>query len=121
MVIAVVGTTFSKAIVQLDYNINQNYISSTLCENRNKPACCCRGKCFLKKQLQKDEGSDKNKSASTKDKFDINLFCELNNGNEQNAFIFKKNFSDNYLLKNLSSQLSSVFHPPGTTSGFSLI
>jgi hypothetical protein len=113
MLIAVIGSTFSKAIVQLDYTINKNYIASTLCENRSKPACCCHGKCFLKKQLQKDEANDKNKSVNTKDKFDINLFCESSNQNEQGAVIFKKSFSDNYLLKNLSPLISSVFHPPG--------
>jgi len=111
--IAVTGTTFSKAIVQLDYTINQKYIASTLCENRNKPACCCHGKCFLKKQLQKDESTDKNKSANTRDKFDTSLFCETNNQNASGGFIFTKNFSDNYLLNNSSSFISSVFHPPG--------
>jgi hypothetical protein len=113
MVIAVIGTTFSKAIVQLDYNINQNYIASTLCENRDKPACCCRGKCFLKKQMQKDEDSGKNNVPASKDKFDVSLFCEAVSKNNFNNSIADKLFSDHYLIKKYTASLSSVFHPPG--------
>ncbi len=113
MLLAILGATFNKAIALLDYKLNENYIASTLCENKDKPACCCHGKCFLKKQLQKDEGNDKNTSSNTKDKFDVSLFCETSNQNEFSEFNFTKKFSDNYLLKNSSAFISSVFHPPG--------
>jgi hypothetical protein len=113
MVIAVIGTTFSKAVVQLDYNINQNYIASTLCENRNKPACCCHGKCFLKKQMQKDEDPGKNNVPVSKDKFDVSLFCEAVSTNDFNNSIPDKLFSDHYLVKKYTALLSPVFHPPG--------
>lgn len=35
----------------LDYVINYDYISTQLCENRNKPELLCNGKCYLKKEL----------------------------------------------------------------------
>ena len=113
MLFAISCATFNKAIALLDFKLNENYIATTLCENKNKPACCCHGKCFLKKQLQKGEDNDKNKSANSRDKFDVSLFWETNNQNDHTAFNFKKIFSDNYLLKNPSSFISSVFHPPG--------
>jgi hypothetical protein len=112
MLIAISCATFNKAIALIDFKLNQNYIATTLCENKDKPACCCHGKCFLKKQLQKDEDSDKNKSSNSKDKFEVSLFCETANQHEQIEFNPAKNFSDNYLLKKSSSFISSVFHPP---------
>jgi len=59
LLIAVAGSTFNKAIILLDYNLNKNFIATSLCENRDKPKCCCQGKCYLKKQLQKDEPGKK--------------------------------------------------------------
>lgn len=46
-------------ILQAFYNLgvtvywmaNQNYIARELCENRDKPAMKCNGKCYLKKKL----------------------------------------------------------------------
>jgi hypothetical protein len=113
MLIAIAGTTFSKAIALLDYKLNENYIVTTLCENRDKPACCCHGKCFLKKQLQKDEDASKNSLPFSKDKFDVSLFCENDSKNYYKNQIAEKIFSDKYLLKKYSTVLSSIFHPPG--------
>ena len=111
LLIAVAGSTFNKAIALLDYSLNKNFIAATLCENRNKPACCCHGKCYLKKQLQKDE-TGKNTSTVAKEKIDIVLFCE--NG-PQNYFDHSAHpglLFPGYVLKQYSTSLSSVFHPP---------
>ncbi|HLY71303.1 MAG TPA: hypothetical protein VKR53_16330 [Puia sp.] len=112
MIAAIAGTTFSKAIALLDYQLNKNYIAATLCENRNKPACCCHGKCFLKKQLQKDEESGKNNTPVSKDKFDVSLFCESDSRGYFNDRIAENKYSCFYLLKKYSAGFSSIFHPP---------
>lgn len=39
--------------------MNQAKIAKTLCENRNQPKKHCDGKCYLKKQMTKDEKKDK--------------------------------------------------------------
>ncbi|HVM87509.1 MAG TPA: hypothetical protein VMT76_04930 [Puia sp.] len=117
MLISVFGTTFSKVVVQLDYSINQKYIAAALCENRNKPKCCCHGKCFLKKQLQKDEGNDKNRPSNTKEKFEVSLFCETTTQKDTTEINIKNNFRENYLLKKSSPLISPVFHPPGVAQG----
>jgi hypothetical protein len=112
LLIAVAGSTFNKAVVMLDYHFNQKYIAATLCENRDKPACCCKGKCFLKKQLQKDEDNGKNNLPPSKDKSDILFFCEQH---VDLSFVTQKNSSIHaaYLLKKYSASLTPVFHPPG--------
>ena len=112
LLIAVAGSSFNKVIVMLDYHFNQKYIEATLCENRNKPSCCCKGKCFLKKQLQKDEDGGKNNLPPAKDKSDILFFCE-----HQLDILFTKEKNSSiragYLLKKYSAALTPVFHPPG--------
>jgi hypothetical protein len=61
--------TFSKWLVILQYEINKDYIANNLCVNRAKPACCCKGKCFLQKKLAADEDQQQSsgKSAYQKD------------------------------------------------------
>ena len=113
MLIAIAGTTFSKSIALLDYQLNEKYIASTLCENRGKPACCCHGKCFLKKQLQKDEETGKSKLPFTRDKFESSLFWQETSRNFLQIPGLEKNFSDFYLPRHYNSFLSPVFHPPG--------
>jgi len=38
--------------------MNQTQIAATLCENKAKPALECDGKCYLRKQIQKQEQKD---------------------------------------------------------------
>ena len=45
--------SFVKLGVVIWYQCNKEYISTTLCENRDKPAMKCCGKCVLRQQLRK--------------------------------------------------------------------
>jgi hypothetical protein len=46
----------------IQYNLFENYIAENLCANRYDENSCCRGKCFLEKQIKSvtetDEPSD---------------------------------------------------------------
>ena len=42
----------------IEYYSNKEYIASVLCENRDKPALACNGKCYLEKQLKKANNHD---------------------------------------------------------------
>ena len=45
------------------FEINQEYIAATLCENKDKPELVCCGKCVLTKELKKaDDREEKNKN-----------------------------------------------------------
>lgn len=37
----------------LEYYANYDYVATVLCENRDKPAMACNGKCYLQKQIAK--------------------------------------------------------------------
>lgn len=54
--ILLIGTqTFSKWCLILEYQINRDFISKTLCVNRSTPMSCCKGKCYLNKKMADDE------------------------------------------------------------------
>lgn len=60
--------TFSRAVIAINFYVNQKEIAQTLCENKDKPQMNCCGKCQLKKRLagndkaeQKDQGSKSGK------------------------------------------------------------
>jgi len=57
-VVALVSILFHSGAytaVYLDFQFNQSYIASNLCVNRLQPTLMCEGKCYLKKQLSKQE------------------------------------------------------------------
>lgn len=52
----------------LEYAINYDYISKVLCENKENPKSCCKGKCHLRKQLKNvfDDSANSNTPGSGK-------------------------------------------------------
>jgi hypothetical protein len=49
--IAILFHSGAYTAVFVNFQINQSYISTTLCENRFSPELNCAGKCYLKKQF----------------------------------------------------------------------
>ncbi|MES1249917.1 MAG: hypothetical protein ABUL46_04490 [Chitinophaga rupis] len=59
VLLALLLSIFTKAIVIADFYANQNYIARQLCINRYNTAIRCGGKCELNRRLQQ-ENKDKN-------------------------------------------------------------
>ena len=77
LVIGFLGQTFSQCLILLDYQINRNYIAANLCENRDKPAMKCEGKCYLCKRLKNEKKKDQdNPERRTENKFESIAFQE---------------------------------------------
>jgi len=77
LLIFYVAGVFKSYTPYLDYFLNYTYISKVLCINKNKVGSCCKGKCHLKVQLQKNAEKGKNQQETT-DTFFQNLFtCDL--------------------------------------------
>ncbi len=95
-----------------DYQINKEYISKNLCENKAKPMLHCNGKCHLKKELAKQDKKENTPPyQNLKDKFEIQYFSKavLFKFNEA-ALIEKSNFIYSFFIPQTSSV--SIFHPP---------
>ncbi|HEA19780.1 hypothetical protein LCGC14_1330640 [marine sediment metagenome] len=55
-----------------EYVMNYDYIVNVLCENKDRPAMHCDGKCYLAKQLAKEsERGDKNPFGENRSKTEI--------------------------------------------------
>ena len=100
----------------LEYAINYDYISKTLCINKAKPKMQCNGKCHLMKELAKASENDKPLSSNKKNVQQENevLFFEVIKS--INSVVFSaipirklpSHYSDFYCY--LDSK--DVFHPP---------
>jgi len=60
LLVAFVASSFSKAVIVVDFYANRDYIAKTLCENRDKPMMHCCGRCQLRKRLQHNDNQDRN-------------------------------------------------------------
>ncbi len=68
--------------IVLRWKLNQDYIAQNLCENIDKPKMCCKGKCQLRKQLQKVDAESQQDKNSTEQKIKtgaIDLFFSESN------------------------------------------
>ena len=108
---AILMQTFSAFILVAHYEINKNYITQNFCENKNKPQLNCNGQCHLNKQLQKQEKNENAPVNPIKEKNEIQLFCQLRDFGFADSQT-EKNIYSPYIEKEITSPLSSPFHPP---------
>ncbi len=102
----------SKMLIIADYQLNKEYISKNLCENKNKPKMHCNGKCHLAKQLKKQEKKESSPANQLKEKLELQFFSNNNFELNNTAISEKSELSSNYLLSNYSIYLESVYQPP---------
>lgn len=100
----------------IDYVVNYEYISKVLCENKEKPAMKCNGKCHLMKELAK--ASETEKPISSDKKASVNtvndLFVEELHPLDWVIFDTHTKPSLDTAYANLYAHLNShaIFHPP---------
>ena len=117
VIFAVIASLFSQNLINLEvaltYRLNHKYISTTLCENRNKPCMHCNGKCYLRKQLQKGNDEHGKLPVRSMSENDVSLldlpsgsvFCFLPNLHETVIAPVK---TETYTFK----AISGIFRPP---------
>lgn len=104
----------------ISYAVNYEYISTELCENKDKPEMECNGKCHLKKELAKEIQENNPVSDSKKVNFVESslLFCsEIHSFKFESIFFEEENqnlatYSNLYKTENIFS----IFHPPAILS-----
>jgi len=113
--ICLLAASFSNWLLIAAFEINQQFISSKLCVNRNNPGSHCNGHCFLNKQLDNEERSGAPLNTAGKEKFEIQLFCidadtdtNINTATVSVSNVALHSFSKQFVLK-------KHFHPPCTT------
>ena len=102
----------AKSIIYLSFKNNQKQLAQTVCENKNKPNSCCAAKCYLDKEIKKEEKRQSDSSSSIKDKTEKS---ELKTGYVIYLFappVFAESFKVLFPQSLPNNFVSSVFHPP---------
>lgn len=69
LLLLMVSHTTKTIVTFVSFKWNQAYIATTHCENKQKPALECDGKCYLKKQIKKQQESEDSPLVSKKGQF----------------------------------------------------
>ncbi len=101
-----------KGIITTVFYFQQSTISKTLCENRNKPKMHCNGKCYLAKQLNKEEKKDKGIQKVNKDIVEFFMIVPESYSYDINYYHLKKEYSSISFERKYDSELDSLLRPP---------
>ncbi|MBK9733043.1 MAG: hypothetical protein IPO83_17460 [Chitinophagaceae bacterium] len=74
MAAMIVLQSLSLLYVQCEFNINQAYIARVLCINRDKPQMHCDGKCYLKKEIDRNAEKENSHQKEISSYTSITLF-----------------------------------------------
>lgn len=101
------------AIVNVSYEANKQNIIKYLCENVDKPALQCNGKCFLNKTLNKArENPESQKEINSGFLFKIDLFRTLSKSLLFNHKTIEQTLNTYYLPLIKGKYITKVFRPP---------
>ena len=59
-----------KHFIYISFKSNQKTLVATVCLNKEKPKSCCQAKCYLDKEIKKEDGRQNNLPSSLKDKIE---------------------------------------------------
>jgi hypothetical protein len=119
MISLFVSNTLIKAGLFVNYQINKAEITRKYCENKAKPMLHCNGKCYLAKQLAKEQAKEEQsnkidfgKSKIETSEFTLNQqwFFETYSEKGTLGLPSKKDFY--YTVKRSDKHTDAIFHPP---------
>lgn len=119
MISLFVSNTLIKAGLFINYQINKAEITRKYCENKAKPMLNCNGKCYLAKQLAKEQAKEEQsnkidfgKSKIETSEFTLNhqSFFETYKVDLSTQSSTKKDFY--YAVVWSDKHTDSIFHPP---------
>ena len=85
---------FSLAIIQVHYQLNQDYIAKNFCENKDKPTMGCHGHCHFTKQIQKAADKTKDGSSAPKIRLELNFVNDvISNNCNRNFYIMEVRYT----------------------------
>lgn len=105
-------TNFSRMFVFSAFTLNQKYIASTLCINRDKPEMHCNGKCYLANKIKQVEEKEKKEAQDGQKKgFQDHFISKESAVQLTYSLALKKQ----YVMENhsaLPKRSAEVLHPP---------
>jgi hypothetical protein len=96
----------------LNYQVNYQYISTVLCENKEKPKLECNGKCHLTKELKKSAEEESKNKTNVPRNFQLEDFTadELTKTTIPFYLIVERKYSS--FISSIYSSYLNKFSPP---------
>jgi hypothetical protein len=111
LIISIISSSFSRFFIYAGFEMNQSYIASKLCENRNKPWLHCNGKCYLMKKVKQAEEKQNASERETQKNLVQEAYCEKNNQVKFYTHLIRViTIPDNRI--ELPKGYSAIFRPP---------
>lgn len=104
----------AEAAVYISFKINQDYIETYLCINRDKPESDCHGCCQLKKELAKQQETKSEMPDTQLKKVEIQYFQSSSDNSKLFPVVLKEQ-PQPYQYAHASTPLNAIFHPPRAT------
>lgn len=104
------------------FHVNRTYIAKVLCENRNRPALLCNGKCYLARLLKKQqEKKDKETTERIENTPVAQLFylAVFSYSFGEKLFAPKKLSYFSYIASRYSAILRQIIRPPRSAKAIS--
>jgi hypothetical protein len=80
LIVCTLMSNLAILFVFVGFQMNQRYIATTLCENRDKPWLHCNGRCYLMKKIKAAEDKEKSEERQTQKNLVQQTFCSsINN------------------------------------------
>ncbi|MBN8695618.1 MAG: hypothetical protein J0L87_03720 [Bacteroidetes bacterium] len=115
LILALTGVlmqNFGKVFILLNFELNRDYIAKSLCVKKDIPNNSCKGKCHLKKELDKEEKKEQSPANPIKEKEVIQFFSEFNSGIRLFNPSITNELTSIYFFSLSEKHLHSIFHPP---------
>jgi len=114
MAVFMLGLSTQNALLILSFKINQQYIASAFCENRNTTEeKVCNGTCYLEDQLvERNDMTDHEQLPALKEVKETVLFFNVIANIVSNDEPVHNTVATELFSYGLTGHLTGVFHPP---------
>lgn len=79
LIACILASNFNTFLISAEFKLNQKYIATTLCENRDKPQLHCNGKCYFMKKIKQAQDKEKSDDAQSQKNMVQQVFCSAIN------------------------------------------
>jgi hypothetical protein len=110
--LAILLQSAGQLVIVVNFKMNQAYIASVLCENKNNPELQCNGKCQLNKKLQQHETTEQQLPPQIKLKEPLLFVDEMAENKHKNNGFFIHSFLSETTPALQSGFERVVLHPP---------
>ena len=102
----------AKTFIYVSFKKNQKSLSKTVCVNKDKPKSCCQAKCYLEKEIKKEDSRQSNLPSGLKDKTEKTELLSTYLSFDFLPIITSKEYNGYQVSSELKQFSTEIFQPP---------